>query len=134
MTYSSPSFGYGIGWQSPRYVTFEETEAQQTDYLVLSDGESTVYFTGKRAAVVPACMPDTIGRGEQLLVVASTAGRTDCAAVLQLADAAVRRETFSNAEGEVLWLLSTPETAQPGPAALWLGCGRAPVQAEIMVV
>lgn len=85
------------------------------------------------APVAPELVPDEIALGGQLLVVARTEPRTDCVAVLRLADETVRRETFSNAEGDLFWLITIPETAPTGPATVWLGCGAAPARAEVVI-
>ncbi len=113
---------------------FEGWRASFPTHVSNSDDFAFIYERDAPAAgVTPELVPDEIGRGGQLLVVASTEPRADCSAMLQLADETIRRETYSNAEGELFWLITIPDTAPTGPATLWLDCGAAPVRAEVAI-
>lgn len=45
-SYTSPNFDYSITWQSPWYVTEDDTDENDFDVLGLADGRSIVYFSG----------------------------------------------------------------------------------------
>lgn len=48
-TYTSPHFGYSITWQTPWYVTEDDTDNNGFDILGLADDQSFVYFSGGKS-------------------------------------------------------------------------------------
>ncbi len=48
--YTSPHFGYSVTWQSPWYVTEDDTDSNGFDVLGLADDQSFVYFSGGQSS------------------------------------------------------------------------------------
>jgi hypothetical protein len=104
-----------------------QKETELPDDFYPNDG------TTQPAAITMQTVPPTATRDEQIVAVGKTLPLTECDLTMQLGASSLERQTFSNGEGEVFWLLTIPPDAPTGPASLTFTCGSAPATTQITI-
>jgi hypothetical protein len=107
------------------YRDFEIQRAGMNDVYVLDDdfylnsGDGDTSQGDFRWIVYPQ---ETDHR-RQLIFVGQTSPLEDCSLDLQISGQSIRRDTWANGQGQIFWLVSLPDGAQPGIGYLYVKCG-----------
>lgn len=89
--------------------------------------------TTQPASITMQTVPATATRDRQIVVVGKTAPLVECDATAQLGATSLDRETFSNGEGEIFWLITIPPDAPAGATSFTFSCGAAPATVPITI-
>lgn len=89
--------------------------------------------TTQPAPVAIRSAPAQADPNQQILIVAGTEPLTDCTGTFQFGSDTLNRQTFSNGNGELFWLVTIPSDAPAGPAKVTLSCGSTPVSTQISI-
>ncbi|HET9660398.1 MAG TPA: hypothetical protein VFP05_08700 [Thermomicrobiales bacterium] len=104
-----------------------QSETELPDDFYPNDG------TTQPAAITMQTVPQNAARDQQIVAVGKTLPLTECDLTAQLGAVSLERQTFSNGEGEVFWLLTIPPDAPAGPASLTFACGSAPTTIQLTI-
>lgn len=123
-------FGESLDQFSAAFEAWRPSLQQETE---LPDDFWPNDGTTQPAAITLQTVPQTATRDQQIVVVGKTLPLNACDATLQLGASSLERQTYSNGEGEVFWLITIPNDAPTGPATLTFSCGSAPATSQITI-
>jgi hypothetical protein len=124
------TFGQSIDQFYADFEAWRPTLQQETE---LPDDFWPTDGTTQPAAITMQTVPPTAARDQQIVAVGKTLPLNACDATLQLGASSLERQTYSNGEGEVFWLITIPADAPTGPATLTFSCGSAPTTSQIVI-
>ena len=124
------AFGESLDQFATAFEAWRPTLQQETE---LPDDFWPNDGTTQAAAITMQTVPQTASRDQQIVAVGKTLPLNACDATLQLGASSLERQTYSNGEGEVFWLISIPSDAPTGAASLTFSCGSAPATSQITI-
>jgi hypothetical protein len=124
------AFGESLEQFSAAFEAWRPTLQQETE---LPDDFWPNDGTTQPAAITMQTVPQTAARDQQIVAVGKTLPLNACDATLQLGASSLERQTYSNGEGEVFWLITIPSDAPTGPTSLTFSCGSAPATSQITI-
>ena len=89
--------------------------------------------TSQPAPVAIRSAPAQAAPDQQVVIVAATEPLTECTATFQFGATTMDRQTFSNGNGELFWMVTVPSDASPGTATATFSCGSAPVSTQMSI-